>query len=124
MAKLMKVRCVLAVTDLKSSVAFYCDKLGFKIESEFDGWCFISRDTFELMLGDCPAGVPASQIDDHSYFAYVEVQKINTLHEEFTARGLTSLPRPESKPWGMLEFMVVTPDGHRIMFGQNITSHQ
>ena len=26
------------------------------------------------------------------------------------------------KPWGMREFLIETPDGHRIMFGQDISS--
>ena len=72
------------------------------------------------MLGHCPDEVPASQINDHSYFAYVDTQAIDELHGEFLARGLTALSAPESKPWGMREFMVTTPDGHRIMFGQDL----
>jgi hypothetical protein len=26
------------------------------------------------------------------------------------------------KPWGMREFAVVTPDGHRIVFGEKLTA--
>jgi len=72
------------------------------------------------MLGHCPDEVPASQINDHSYFAYIEVDGIDDLYKEFVARGLTSLPAPDSKPWGMREFKVEKPDGHRMMFGQYI----
>jgi uncharacterized glyoxalase superfamily protein PhnB len=122
MPELKNVRSVLAVKDLRASVAFYCENLGFTINSEFDGWSFLSRDGIQLMLGHCPDEVPASQINDHSYFAYIEVQGIDELHKEFLARGLTSLSAPESKPWEMREFMVTTPDGHRIMFGQNLDS--
>ena len=124
MSELTKVRSVLAVKDLRTSVAFYCENLGFTIDFESEGWCFLSRDGIQLMLGHCPDEVPASQINDHSYFAYIEVQGIDELHDEFLARGLMSLPAPESKPWGMREFMVTTPDGHRIMFGQDLDSRQ
>ena len=124
MPKLIKVRSVLAVKDLQTSVAFYCEKLGFSVNVEYDGWCFLSRDGIQLMLGHCPDEIPASQINDHSYFAYVEVQGIDELHSEFLARGLASLSAPESKAWGMREFMVTTPDGHRIMFGQDIDAVQ
>ena len=124
MSELTKVRSVLAVKDLRASVAFYCESLGFTINFEFEGWCFLSRDGIQLMLGHCPDEVPASQINDHSYFAYIEVQGIDELHAEFFARGLTSLAAPETKPWGMREFMVTTPDGHRIMFGQDVDSRQ
>ncbi|MDP1862824.1 MAG: VOC family protein [Thiobacillus sp.] len=124
MPKLTYVRSVLAVKDLLVSMAFYCEKLGFTIDFEVDGWCFLSRDGIQLMLGHCPEEVPASQINDHSYFAYIGVHGIDELHEEFRTRGLTSLSAPESKPWGMREFMVTTPDGHRIMFGQDLESRQ
>ena len=76
------------------------------------------------MLGHCPDEVPASQINDHSYFAYIEVEGIDELHSEFQARGLASLTASESKAWGMREFMVTTPDGHRIMFGQDLDALQ
>lgn len=124
MPELKHVRSVLAVKDLPVSVTFYRDKLGFTIDFEVDGWCFLSRGSFKLMLGHCPNEVPASQINDHSYFAYIWVNGIDELHEEFRTRGLASLPAPESKPWGMREFMVTTPDGHRIMFGQDLESVQ
>ncbi|MDN3519371.1 VOC family protein [Aquisalimonas lutea] len=120
MAEFKQVRSVLAVKDLAASVAFYRDKLGFAVDFEVDGWCFLSRDDFRVMLGHCPDEVPASQINDHSYFAYVGVSGIDDLHQEFKARGVGQLPDPESKPWGMREFVVTTPDGHRIMFGQEL----
>lgn len=120
MPKLKNLRSVLAVKDLKASVVFYCENLGFSIDSEVEGWCFLSRDGVQLMLGHCPDEIPASQTHDHSYFAYIEVQAIDELHSEFVARGLTSLSAPDSKAWGMREFMVTTPDGHRIMFGQDL----
>lgn len=120
MPKLTQMRSVLAVNDLQASVAFYCDRMGFEIDLETEGWCFVSRDNFILMLGHCPDEVPASQINDHSYFAYIEVDDIDALHQDFCARGLSALPGPQSQPWGMREFLVKTPDGHRIMFGQAV----
>jgi catechol 2,3-dioxygenase-like lactoylglutathione lyase family enzyme len=120
MPKLQGSRSVLAVRDLQASVSFYREKLGFAIEFEVEGWCFLSRDGVKLMLGHCPDEVPASQINDHSYFAYIDVQDVDELHGEFLKNGLTLLSSPDSKPWGMREFMVTTLDGHRIMFGQDL----
>ena len=124
MPKLQGLRSVLAVRDLRVSVSFYCEKLGFSIDFEVDGWCFLSRDGVQLMLGHCPDEVPASQINDHSYFAYIDVQDIDALHGEFLKNGLMLPSSPDSKPWGMREFMVTTPDGHRIMFGQDLDSNE
>lgn len=118
MTQLKKLRSVLAVKNLQASVDFFCNTMDFTKHLEVDGWCFLSRDGIELMLGHCPDEKSASQIGDHSYFAYIEVDEIDKLHGEFVSRGLTSLSTPESKSWGMREFIVTTPDGHRMMFGQ------
>jgi catechol 2,3-dioxygenase-like lactoylglutathione lyase family enzyme len=117
-AKLTSIRSVLAVKNLAASAAFYRDKLGFDVDFEADGWCFISRDSFRLMLGHCPDVMPAAELGDHSYFAFVGVEGIDDLHREFLSRGLTPNEEPRDKPWGIREFGITTPDGHTIMFGQ------
>ncbi|WP_374676471.1 bleomycin resistance protein [Ideonella sp.] len=117
---LVHSRCVLAVQDLARSVAFYRDRLGFALEFEGDGWAGLARGTFRLMLGHCPDEVPAARIGDHSYMAYVSVTGIDALHAEFEARGVQGLVPPADQPWGMREFLLRTPDGHRIMFGEDL----
>jgi predicted enzyme related to lactoylglutathione lyase len=120
MSKLSSVRSVLAVKNLPNSISYYSKILDFAIDFESEDWCFLSRDAVKLMLGHCPDAIPASEINDHSYIAYIEVQEIDELHRELQARGLKLLATPESKPWGMREFMLTTPDGHRIMFAQDL----
>jgi hypothetical protein len=61
--------------------------------------------------------VPAD-IGSHSWFGYVDVDDVDALHREFTARG-ASCTTPKDQPYGMREVLVTTPDGHRIMFGQD-----
>jgi len=85
MPKLNQVRCVLAVNDHRKSADFYREKLGFKLDLEVEGWFFLSRDNFKVMLDHCPDEVAAT-----------------------------------NRPWGTREFSIETPDGHRIMFGQEI----
>jgi uncharacterized glyoxalase superfamily protein PhnB len=118
MAELTKVQCVLAVRNLAKSVAFYREKLGFNVDFEIDGWAWLSRGQFRLMLGHCPNEVPAREIHNHSLFAYVYVDAIDDLYGEFKERGVYPIGDIADKPWGMREFMTTTPDGHRILFGQ------
>ncbi len=120
MPELKNVRSVLAVNDLKESVEFYREKLGFTVDFEVDGWSFLSRDQFRLMLGHCADAVPAREINDHSWFAYVIVEAIDDLHREYRDRGVAHLQDPEDKPWGLREFGVTSPEGHRIVFGQEL----
>ena len=120
MARVGSVRCVLAVKDLASSVAFYRDRLGFALDFAVTGWAFLSRDQFHVMLGECPDAMSASETGDHSYFAYVHVDDVDSLYRELSAKGVTRVQEISDKPWGMREFGVRTPDGHRIMFGQPV----
>jgi len=120
MAKLNQIRCVLAVTDHRKSADFYREKLGFKLDLEVEGWFFLSRDNFKIMLGNCPDQVPAANIGDHSWFAYAYIDDIGGLYSEYKAKGVKLVQTLVDRPWGMREFSIETPDGHRIMFGQEI----
>lgn len=111
---------VLAVHNVKESAAFYVDKLGFKIVMEPEGWIFVERDGFWIMLGECPDDMHPSELGCHSYFAYFRVDDAHALYAEYRERGVEFTSWIADKPWGMREFGVRTVDGHRIMFGQVI----
>ena len=122
MVRIVESRCVLAVRDLDSSTRFYVDTLGFRRDfgDGSDGWSFLSRDNFKLMLGECPDEKPASELGDHSYVVYLVVEGIDQLHEEVSRRGVEVMSTPVTEPWGLREFGIRTPDGHRIRFGEPV----
>jgi uncharacterized glyoxalase superfamily protein PhnB len=120
MASMNRLRCVLAVRDLAASVAYYTKVLGMALDFEAPGWAFLSRGAFQVMLGECADAMPAHETGDHSYFAYVTVEAIDDLHAQVRANGADVMQPLLNKPWGMREFGVRTPDGHRIMFGQEL----
>ena len=111
---------VLAVQDLDASRTFFCQKLGFVEELRVDGWSFLSRGGCKLRLGHCPDVLPISKCPDHSWFAYLHVRDIAGLYEEVQKRNVEIWHVLEDKPWRMREFAIVTPDGHRIVFGERI----
>lgn len=45
---------------------------------------------------------------------------IDELYAQYEQRGVTFIQRIANKPWGLREFGVATPEGHRIMFGQEL----
>jgi catechol 2,3-dioxygenase-like lactoylglutathione lyase family enzyme len=121
--ELVGARFVLAVRDLQRSTQFYLDVLGFERDPiDATGWSFLSRGGFRLMLGECADAVPAGELGDHSYFAYVTVAGLDQLHAEVTARGAEVTSGPADKPWGLREFAVRTPDGHRLTFGEPLNA--
>lgn len=122
MARIVDSRCVLAVLDLEVSTRFYMDVLGFRRDfgDGSDGWSFLSRDNFKVMLGECRDAMPAGELGDHSYYVYLIVEGVDQLHEEVSSRGAEILSVPANKPWGLREFGIRTVDGHRIQFGEPI----
>ncbi len=117
---LTKTRFVLAVHKLDVSIPFYRDVLGMSIDFEVPGWCFLSRDNFALMLGECPDSIAPRDLGDHSYFAYVTVLNATALFQEFREKAVEFIKPLADEPWGMREFGLRTIDSHRIMFGQEI----
>ena len=120
MPRITNSRSVLAVRDLDVSTRFYTEVLGFGRDfgDGSDGWSFLSRDGFRVMLGECRDAMPAGELGDHSWYVYLTVDDVDALHAEVADRGAEILSRPTSKPWGLREFVLRTPDGHRIVFGQ------
>jgi uncharacterized glyoxalase superfamily protein PhnB len=119
MVELKGTRLILAVRDLRVATDFYVSVLGFSRDfgDESDGWSWLSRDNVRIGLGECPDAVPARELGDHSYVAYVNVDDVDGLYAEFVSRGAPIRMQPETKPWGMREFALQTPDGHRMTFG-------
>ena len=111
-------RHVLAVKDLKVEAGYYLDKLGFERDFTAPGWEFLSFGDFKVMLGECADEMTAEATGNHSWFAHVLVENVDEVYVELIDRGAVILSKIENKPWGIRDFSVVTPDGHRIVFGQ------
>lgn len=110
-------RHVLAVRNLAVSAGYFRDQLGFARDFTVPGWEFLSLGGFKVMLGECADAMPARDTGDHSYFAHVLVDDVDALAADLRARGADLLWGPKDQPWGLREVGVVTPDGHRIVFG-------
>lgn len=106
---------VLKVDDARRSVAFYRDVLGFRLDWEhrfddgFPLYVSLSRDALTLHLsehGDETA--PATLV--------VSVEDVDAAWSELSARGLESEGPPEDRPYGVRDFALSDPDGHRLVF--------
>jgi catechol 2,3-dioxygenase-like lactoylglutathione lyase family enzyme len=117
-------RYVLAVKDLAKSAQFYEEQLGFKTHWHIGGWQQLCRDKLIVMLGECPDDRSAFETLNHSYFAYIDVENIDDLYEEYRLKDIEMLSVPEDKLWGQREFGIRTIDGHRIMFGQPVDENE
>ena len=118
MSEILTATFVLAVNDLEISRKFYTEKLGFAEDLSVDGWSFLSRGACKLRLGHCPDVRPMLDVPDHSWFAYLHITDAMKMYQEIVKNGVEIWHKLADKPWGMREFAIVTPDGHRIVFGE------
>ncbi len=110
---------VLAVHDLDRSSAWYRDVLGCEIEDVEPGnWTFCRTGDVTIMLGRCPDVPAARELGDHSYVAYLHVDNVEGFHHRAIAADAEVMKSLRDEPWGMREFGLRTPDGHRFILGQ------
>lgn len=122
--KVVHTRHVLAVKDLALSAAYFKKSLGFDLDFTAPGWEFLSFGDFKVMLGECAEEMSAEETGNHSWFAHALVENVDEIFEEFKANGAIINSVPRDQPWGIRDFGIATPDGHRITFGQLIGDYR
>lgn len=119
MPTILQNHYVLAVHDLAVSENFYVDVLGFAVVNKPPGWVFVKKDNCMIMIGECRDALAPVALGDHNYFAYLVVDDADAYHAQIKGKA-ELLKAPRNEPWGMREFGVKTPDGHRIMIGHRL----
>jgi uncharacterized glyoxalase superfamily protein PhnB len=121
MPTILQNHYVLAVQDLELSSTFFLDP-GFTVASKPPGWVFLQKDNCVVMLGECRDAMRPKELGDHSYFGYLTVDDADSYYEELRGKGVKMLSAIMDKPWGMREFAVESPEGHRITIGQKMSA--
>lgn len=114
---------MLSVSDLKCTMAFYTERLGFRVRGTFGDppvWCTLERDGVKLMFNQPPAAEMAAlprHARDYQVF-YVYPDDVAALHADLRAAGL---PVTDLRVtiYGMKEFELRDPDGIWLWFGQD-----
>lgn len=114
---LLKGIPVLASLNIKKSVQFYKEKLGFTRVSYLDDhYAVIARDNFVVHFWKCN-----NKIHPENTSCYVDVKDIDILYEELKSQHVIHPNgKLENKEYGMREFAILDNDGNLIKFGQPI----
>lgn len=106
----------LSVADLDRSIAYYQEALGFRLawRTADDSLAALASGEIEMLLlvpwtGDSP---PPAQS------AYVYVEDPDALCAEYRQAGADIVDEVASRPYGMRDFIVRDPDGHRFTLGR------
>ena len=83
-------------------------------------WPFYKSGDCTIMAGECRDAIPPAQLGDHSYFACLQIEDIDSFYASVRAARATISKTLRDEPWGMREFEVTTVDGHGIMFASPV----
>lgn len=120
MAKFQPIRPMLWTNELKETIAFYVNVLGFEC-GEFNedwGWAALHKDDCEIML---------AKPNEHSPFEkpiftgsfYFNVDAVDELWNAIKDKCKICY-EIENFEWGMREFAVYDNNGYLLQFGQEI----
>ena len=110
-----EVECIvpiLRVRDLKDSLRYYVDVLGFQAEwggEEGSTIASVGRDGRSIMLCEGAQGQPGTWV-------WIGMEDILPLYRRASGRGAKIRQQPENRPWAY-EMQVEDPDGHVLRFG-------
>lgn len=112
---------ILLVRDVTACANFFQEKLGFKIDflhglPPFYG--SVSRDGVRLHLRFVhePFFAKATALEESVLVATIEVTNVQSLFDEFKARGVEFPQKLKKQAWGGTDFHVRDPDGNVISF--------
>jgi len=117
MAKLLRLAPQLEVADLRRTIVFYVERLGFTLCASWPqadpSWCMLERDGVQLMFVH---GLHAGKPRMSGKLAFV-TDDVMAVHER-VRRHARIVYGPEVYHYGMKEFALEDPDGYMISFGQ------
>lgn len=113
----MSCRTNLEVTDLGPTAAFLRDVLEFQVEVDEPGMglMLLRRDAIGLAIvrADNP-GV------NQTTAVYIGVSGVADLHDQVVARGANVVVPLTDHPWGLRDFVIEIPGGHRLALGERL----
>jgi uncharacterized glyoxalase superfamily protein PhnB len=107
---------IFRVANLRASLRYYVEVLGFTQEWGGDDFACVTRDKVAIYLAEGDQGQPGT-------WAWIGVGDVAALYEEYKATGATIVEPPQNFPWA-LEMKVGDPDGHVLRFGSDPTESE
>jgi uncharacterized glyoxalase superfamily protein PhnB len=105
---------VLHVKDMATALAFYRDKLGFTVTFSWEE----PPQYICLCLGDAAIHLNAYTPPAGPSHVAIFCKGIDALYTQLVAHGVGITEPIADRPYGMRDFAVTDPDGHRLVFGQ------
>lgn len=119
---------VFLTQDIKKTVQFYTEQLGFKSSKHYDKiekFATIYRDDIEFVIVQAIKGKVKSNVERYGagYDAYIDTKTpkgIDSIYEEFKAKDVKIISKPHKTDYGSYEFIIEDIDGRLIGIGRII----
>jgi catechol 2,3-dioxygenase-like lactoylglutathione lyase family enzyme len=126
MSKLNFIAPFFIVSNIKESVAFYVNKLGFEVwhtgPDDDPFWAMVGRGPVSIMLkaiaGEIKAIPNHTRHDWARWDAYISTEEPDTLFEEFSSAGVRFRRPLKDDGDGLRGFEVIDADGYVLFFGR------
>lgn len=123
--RLTNVCPVFLSEDVKKTVDFYVEKLGFKFATHYDkidNFATIYRDSIEFVIVQSKFGQIQSNTKRYGtgYDAYIDtdtVSGVNIFYEECVSKEVHIVSKPHKTDYGSYEFVIEDIDGRLIGIG-------
>jgi uncharacterized glyoxalase superfamily protein PhnB len=116
-AELVSIRPNLEVADLAPAVEHLVDVFGFEVEvlEEEMGLALLRRGAVALAIVRT-----ANPAVNETTAGYITVTEVESLHGTSVEKGANVVHPLTDHPWGLRDFVVEIPGGHRLAFGERI----
>lgn len=124
--KLVNLCPVFVSEDVKKTVKFYVEQLGFKYAEHYDkidNFATIYRDSIEFVIVQAKIGKVESNTKRYGagYDAYIDpdtVEGVAILYQEFLSKNVKIISEPQKTEYGSYEFVIEDIDGRLIGIGR------
>ncbi len=125
-ARLASLCPVFLVSDVRRTVQFYTEKLGFYSAKHYDkveSFATLYRDEIEFVIvqalhGEVESNQQRYGAGDDAYIVPATHEDIDLLYSEYQSNGVKIIKAPHMTEYGSYEFAFEDIDGHRIGVGR------
>ena len=119
---------ILGVRDVQATVDWFVGVLGFELTAPLFGvpgdegpvYGIVHRDGLPVHVQIRRREVWTGEREAIETDVYVYVDDVDALYAEYVAAGVTVFREICDEDYGMRDFCIETPDGHRIAFGSPV----
>lgn len=118
--KIVSISPTLYTRELRATIAFYVDALGFELEGhdEHEGWAAVKHGDVRMMFSLPNAHVPFEK-PTFTGSIYLSTDSVDAIWRKVKDKSVVVYP-VEDFDYGMREFCILDNNGYMIQFGQEI----